>query len=564
MYKPAKIKVKLIRILHNYLLFAGLYLIGFNSYSQEQSDFGKAINESGNTNFNPLVIIDSLQARGYLEASFTTQTTDSIKSYLFHNGLRYKWGALTTRKNGFLTPIEVIREQINQPADRIHLQKTVNNYLEIVAHNNGFPFAEANLTIDSISNSEVFASVEINLKNEITYDSIIIRSNTAIINKGYLQRFLKMPVGALFSTEAYISIPEKLKQLPFLRLTGPPLLAFSNNQCQITLEIENIATSQLDAFIGFIPEQNRTNFTGQIDVSFQNLFKRGINWQLNWQKYSANSQFLNTTLSQSAAFKSPLGLQLQFGLLQEDSTFLQNDYQIGIFYPFKGNFSLGVGYKGFLNNIIREFDSTEISSLREPFRSSQLNAVSIIASWRDVITYPALKNDYYLLGNISIGLKKIRNFNNLPEIWKNVPESSTNYSAKIQVGAQKKVLKRFLLEQRLEFSFIENQALSRNDFLRLGGLQDLRGFDRNFFYTSYYGLITMNYRYFLDNNSSFFLLTDFATMEKEVGEVYTFGAGLDVKTKNGWFRLIYAVGNRLNESVNFSTAKVHFGYIALF
>lgn len=563
MYKPAKIVAKLIRILHKCLLLASLYFIGFCSYGQ-QYDFSKTVIDSAKTDFNPLIVLDSLQSRGYLEASYNIKTTDSIITYLFLNGKRYNWGALKVRKEGKIAHIKFIDDMVNQPADRILLQKKVNNYLKNEAHNKGFPFAEAHLTIDSISNTKTFASVGIDYKNEITYDSLIIQSKKKIINKEYLQRFLKMPVGAPFSTESYLSIPERLQQLPFLRLTGPPSLAFSNNQSQITLELENIATSQLDAFIGFVPEQDRTNFTGQVDVSFQNLFKRAINLQLNWQKYSANSQFLNTNLSQSAAFKSPLGLDLHFGLLQEDSTFLQNDYQINLFYPFKGDLSLGVGYKGFLNNIIREFDTTEVASLNEPFRSSQLNAISILAGWRKEITYPVLKNDYFLFGNIDIGLKRIRNFNNLPEIWKNVPESSINYSARLQIGAQQKILKRFLIEQRLEFSMIENEALSRNDLLRLGGLQNLRGFDRNFFYTSYYGLLSLNYRYYLDNNSSFFLLTDFAALEKKLGNVYTFGAGLDVKTKNGWFRLIYAVGNRVNESINFSTAKVHFGYIALF
>ncbi len=563
MYKPAKIYVKLNRFLHKCLLFSCLYLFGFCGLAQ-QHDFVVNFNSSFNTDFNPLVIIDSLQSRGYLEATYTKQINDSTTIFYFIKGRIYEWSGLQVKKEGQSITLNFIDELLEKPADKILLQKKVNNYLKATAHNEGYPFAEAQLLIDSIGKAGVFARINISLKNEITYDSILIQSEKIVINAEYLQRFLKIPVGELFNTERYLSIPEKLKQLSFLRLAGPPLLTFSNNKSQITLEIEDVASSQLDAFIGLIPEQDRTNFTGQVDVSFKNLFKRAINWQLNWQKYSANSQFLTTYLSQAAAFKSPLGINLQFGLLQEDSTFLQNNYQINIFYPFKGDLSLGLGYKGFSNNVIREFDSTEISITNEPFRSSQLNAVSLMVGWRTEITYPVLRNDYFLQANVDIGLKKIRNFNILPEIWRNVPESSINYGAKIKIGAQKKILKRFLLEQNLEFSIVENKALSRNDLLRLGGLQNLRGFDRNFFYTTYYGLLSLNYRYFLDNNSSFFLLTDFAALDEALGNVYTFGAGLDVKTKNGWFRLIYAVGNRVNEKVNFSTAKVHFGYIALF
>ena len=540
-----------------------LYFISFGGFGQEY-DFSKRLSGVEKENFNVLAIIDSLQKRGYLEAKYVVSRTDSVQTFHFTIGKRFRWKNLKVRKDAETAQIEVINAQVNQPADRILLEKIMNNYLSIEAHNQGYPFAEAHLTIDSITDLELFATIDINYNNQITYDSLIIKSKGNVIHRDYLQRFLKIPVDTPFSTEMYLSIPKKLKQLDFLRLIAPPTLTFSNNQSQITLEIEKIATSQLDAFIGLIPEQDRTNFTGQIDVSFQNLFKRAINWQLNWQKYSANSQFLNTNLSQTAAFKTPLSIDLHFGLLQEDSTFLQNNFQLNIIFPFKSEIWLGLGYKGFINNIIREFDSAEVSSRSEPFRSSQLNAISVLAGWKKEITYPILENHQFINGNIDIGLKKIRDFNNLPEIWKDVPQSSISYGGQLVSGAQQKILKRFLIEERLELSFIENDALSRNDLLRLGGLQNLRGFDRNFFYTNYYGLLSINYRYFLDNSSSFFLLTDFAALDAALGQVYTFGAGLDVKTKNGWFRLIYAVGSRVNESINFSTAKVHFGYIALF
>ncbi len=563
MYKPAKIFVKLNRILHKCLLLTCLYLNTLSGYCQEH-DFERIVFTIESNQFSPLEVIDSLQSVGYLEASYSQELKDSISTFYFNKGPIYNWGALHITKEGQTIALGFIDKLLNKPADRFSLQKKMNDFLKANAHNAGYPFAEAQLLIDSVGKSNVYASIQLNYKNKITYDSINVQSAHKIINENYLQRFLKLPIGTDFSTKQYLQIPEKLKELPFLKLVSPPQVSFSNNQSIITLEPEKIATNQLDAFIGLVPEANRTNFTGQVDVSFQNLFKRAIKWQFNWQKYSANSQFLNTNLSQIAAFKTPIGFNLKFCLLQEDSTFLQNNYQILFLYPFKGDLSLGLGYKGFLNNVIREFDSTEMLSAAESFRSSQLNAVSLVANWRTKITYPALQNDYYISGFLDVGTKKISNINNLPEIWRNVPESSVNYGAQLEIGAQQKVFRRFLLEQYLEFAMIENKAISRNDLLRLGGLQNLRGFDRNFFYTRYYGLLSLNYRYFLDNNSSFFLLTDFAKLEKMLGNVYTFGAGLDVKTKNGWFRLIYAVGNRANEKVNFSLAKVHFGYIALF
>lgn len=564
MYMPAKITTKLARILLNTGFCFWLYLSGTNLLAQDYT-FKKVLEKKNLTsNFEPSLVIDSLQSLGFLSASFNKSETDSSTIFIFNPGERFVWGGIAYQINGVQE--ELFSKELKKGgyANRILLEKKLNQYLKTEAHNKGYPFAEADLLIDSIIDTRLFVRVEISFKNQIVYDSLSIQSGSEFVKREYLQNYLNMQLGELFSTSDYLAIPEKLKQLRFLKLTEPPLIEFSNGKSQITLFVEKVKNSQLDAFIGLVPEGENTYFTGQVDVSFQNLFKRAINWQLNWQKYSANSQFLNTQFSQKSAFKTPVGINLQFGLLQEDSTFLQNFYEIAAFYPLAKSVIIGVGYKGISNNLIRDFDSTEVSLKSDPFRSSRINSAGFSIAWRQKDTYPQLKSNYYLYLSTDIGLKTLRNVENLPEEWKNVPARSANYSAMFEWGSQQRLRKRFLIEEKLQFAFIENEVLSRNDLLRLGGLQNLRGFDRNFFYTSYYAMLNLNYRYFLDNNSSFFLLSDFAKLDKSVGSVYALGAGLDIKSKNGWFRLIYALGANIEEKINFSTAKVHFGYIAVF
>ncbi len=568
MYIPAKINTKLNRILFIFGLYCWLSFFCINVNAQNY-DFSIQIPLSKTvvSTFDPNKVIDSLQNLGFLAASYYLNDyteADSVKVYSFQKGERFTWGSINYYIDGARVGTNATKSLLNQYADKKVLEKQIDDYLTSEAHNRGYPFADAILQIDSINNYKVYASVNISLKNQIVYDSLILKSDKRIINKDYLQHYLHMPLGALFNTAYYQSITEKIKRLKFLKLVEPPLLQFSNSKSQITLNLKSVPENQLEAFLGLIPTGEKTNLTGQVDVSFLNLFKRAVIWQLNWQKYSANSQFLNTYLSQKSAFKSPLGIEAQFSLLQEDSTFLQNSYYTGLLYSLNEPLTLGLGYKGVSNVLIRELDSTEIKTLNEPFRSSQINSIKFSAGWRQAITYPVLQNDYYIRSDLDIGVKKIKNHSNLSAKWKDIPERSENFNLLLELGAQQKLMKRFLIEQRFQLAIVGNKFLARNDLLRLGGLQNLRGFDRNFFYTSNYGLLNFNYRYFLDNNSSFFLLTDIAKLQKSIGTVYAFGAGLDVKSKNGWFRLIYAVGSNVNQKINFSTAKVHFGYIALF
>ena len=315
--------------------------------------------------------------------------------------------------------------------------------------------------------------------------------------------------------------------------------------------------------MGIVPEGTRTNLTGQVDARLRNLFKRGIGMDVFWQKYSANSQFLNTRIKQSHAFKSPLGVNFGFGLLQEDSTFLQSDLQIGMQYPVWKTLSMGMSYQRFNSNVLRDFNEEEVTSLN-PFRSSTVNAVLVNADWKRPLTHPQLKDYTFAQLSFSIGNKQITNYSTLPETWQDVPQNSNTFSGGFKLHIQKVVWKRFLIEAVPQYNIIDNPALSQNDLLRLGGLQNLRGFDRNFFYSRYYGLLNLNYRYFLDQKSSFFLLTDFAKLEADIDWVYALGAGLDIKSQNGWFRIIYALGQETGNMPEFSQGKVHFGYIALF
>jgi hypothetical protein len=65
------------------------------------------------------------------------------------------------------------------------------------------------------------------------------------------------------------------------------------------------------------------------------------------------------------------------------------------------------------------------------------------------------------------------------------------------------------------------------------------------------------------------LIADYALLAGEVGakELYGAGAlggGLQLFTRAGNFRLIYAVGAAPQQPFAFNRAKIHFGYVSVF
>ena len=552
MYIPAKINANLARILQKYLLLPLLYLVLLpNSLAQNSSD----------SLFQQKKLIqDSLIKSGYWEAQVKI---DSLQNLQIQKGKPYIWKSIKGYEDKLPSDISFINDLEGKIANQFMLNIKLQKYVELNYHKKGYPLAKARLAIDGFENNEVIASIHIVPQNYILNDSLNLIGDSQSINIGYLSNLLDLKYNQPFNIKSYDNISYKISQLDYLTLSSEPKLTFENNKAIISLNINEQRSNQFDAIIGLVPDGSRTNLTGQVDVRLRNLFKRGVGIGMYWQKYSTNSQFLNLNLHQSYAFKSPLGLNFAFELLQEDSTFLQTDIQIGTHYPLWNSLQIGLSYQRLTNNVLREFSEEAVSTLN-PIRSSIVNAILLNLEWKAALTYPQLKDYTFANLNFSLGKKEITNFSTLPLLWQNIPQSSYAFSGGFKIHLQRILWKRFLIEAIPQYRAIQNAALSQNDLVRLGGLQNLRGFDRNFFYTRYFGLLNLNYRYFLDQKSSFFLLSDFAKLQSNIGWVYAIGAGLDIKSNNGWFRIIYALGQETGNMPDFSQGKVHFGYIAVF
>lgn len=552
MYIPAKINANLARILQKYALLSFLYLVLLpNSLAQNSID-GLFQQKK--------VIQDSLIKAGYWEAQVKI---DSLQNLQIQKGQPYFWKSIKVYEDKLPSDVSFISDLEGKTANQFILNIKLQEYVELHYHKKGYPLAKATLAIEGLESNEVLASIHIVPQNFIVNDSLNLIGDSQSINIEYLSNLLDLKFNQPFNIKSYDNIRYKISQLDYLTLSSEPKLIFENNKAIISLKINEKRGNQFDAIIGLVPDGSQINLTGQVDVRLLNLFKRGIGLGMYWQKYSANSQFLNLNLRQSYAFKSPLGLNFGFELLQEDSTFLQTDLQIGTHYPLWNSMQIGLSYQRLTNNVLIDFSEEAVSTLN-PIRSSIVNAILFNLGWKAALTYPQLKDYTFANLDFSLGQKEITNFSNLPLSWQNIPKNSYAFRGGFKIHLQKVLWKRFLFEAIPQYRAVQNVALSQNDLVRLGGLQNLRGFDRNFFYTRYFGLLNLNYRYFLDQKSSFFLLTDFAKLQSNIGWVYAIGAGLDIKSNNGWFRIIYALGQEAGNMPEFSQGKVHFGYIAVF
>ncbi|MFT4740507.1 MAG: translocation and assembly module TamA [Marivirga sp.] len=536
-------------------------LITFHKQCFAQETFSVSINKQEQSSYKPELVLDSLNKLGYLLATYGLTESDTTEHYKFSLNNRYSWNAVFVEGNRIDRFEEYLKALQGRPANQFTLTEYLEREINQEYHNRGYPFAKATLSISSIKPYTVEAVVYITVGPYITFDSLVF--DAEILRIRYLEKFLMLSPGSPWSTASFAQIEDKINVFDFVRLKDSPELAFAQGKAKIELSLEKTVNDQIDAIIGLIPSESGTMITGQADIRLSNLLRSALSLDINWRKFDRSSQSLLVGMQQYRSFGTPLGLQLKLSVLKQDSSFVNVDFDVATNYILKPNLIIDMGYRHNSGNAqIVTLDNQDQSE--KPLRSSRISSLVLGFRLNQESRYPQLKKLFYMNGQLSIGQKEILNYDALPSEWRNAPKVSLNSSLSLKIGFQQKLAQRITIEEVVSTNTVFNDALAQNDFLRLGALNNLRGFDQYFFFTSNYQLLNVNARYFLNNKSSFLLIADLAYLNNQVGFAYSSGVGLDLKTKNGWFRLLYALGMQNNESINISAAKVHFGYIALF
>ncbi len=129
---------------------------------------------------------------------------------------------------------------------------------------------------------------------------------------------------------------------------------------------------------------------------------------------------------------------------------------------------------------------------------------------------------------------------------------------------------RMAFRTQLSGGHIVAENIFFNELFRIGGIRTLKGFDEQSIFASSYGILNMEIRYLLQQNSNFMLFWNGAWYQNTVryetlsDTPYGMGAGLNFETAAGIFSLYYAVGKQFNNPIEFDKAKVHFGFVTLF
>lgn len=520
-------------------------------------------------------VVNSLYAQSYFFASISSieWNKDSCKAIIavgsriqmnqFNKGNLPEW---MLRKVDFKE--SYFEDKIFRPQTIAMLFKRILKFTQ----NNGYPFARVNLDSISLINNELNAAVQFQLGPFFKFDTLLFAGKSKI-NKRFLSNYLRIEPGEPFSQEKIDNIERAMKQLPYIALNGPINVFFNAGTVRVELSLEDKKANQVDGIVGLLPNAKKDGgvlITGEFNLVLRNLFQTGKTLKGEWRRFQEASQLLNLDYFHPNLLQSDFDVAGAFNFLKQDSTFLNMNRKLSVFYRLEGNgkVSLNIGYI-----------SSRIGT------NKSLKSATVLPSYADFdyVSY-GLGYDYNSLDNLfyprkgilfhvdlSIGNKTIKKNPIFDQhLYDRVKLQTVMMLGNISIEKFVKVGGNSVFLLKTVGGKILNQNIFYNDLYRLGGLKSIRGFNDNFFYASDYTINTLEFRQYIDETSYLLLFAEQSYLYYNVtdGKLLDYptglGAGVSFTSGPGIFSFVYAVGKSKQQQMSLNQSKIHFGYVSRF
>jgi translocation and assembly module TamA len=528
-------------------------------------------------------LVLALQADAYLTASadamYWGRDTVRVRLYV---GEQFRWAYLHNGNlgDGLLTRAgyreKFFRRTPWHPADWAALQERVLTEAE----NQGYPFATIGIDSLHMSGRDIAGRVVLKRGPAVYFDSLQI-VGTSKTKKRFLTKYLQLTPGQPYSQQRVDAAAALLRQLPYVRLRAEPEVRFAKSRARVFLLLDERPSNQFDAIVGLLPNTNGASgvqFTGDVTINLRNLRGGGKQVGLQWRKTDAISQLLDASYLHPNIFGTPLEVGATFNLYKQTGDFLTIRPRIQVSYPTARAGRLTFFAEQRSSRLL--LDSAAYSRLGAlpNYLDSEYNSYGLGYSRASLDDLYFPHRGLFISAQGGVGTKTIRRNASISEtLYEGVMLRSTQYSFSGRAERYWALGRQGVLLVRARGEGLFNQQFFLNDLFRLGGLNSLRGFQENQFYTNAYGVGTIELRQFTGPEGYVFIFADQAILQ-----AYTFettqrsthaldsptglGAGLSFRTAAGLFQFVYSVGRSefLNTTFSLSNSKIHFGLTSRF
>lgn len=528
-------------------------------------------------------LVLALQADAYLTASADgiRWGRDTVRVRLYV-GEQFRWAYLHNGNlgDGLLTRAgyheKFFRRTPWRPADWAALQERVLTEAE----NQGYPFATIGLDSLRLTGHDIAGRVVLKRGPAVFFDSLQI-VGTSKTKKRFLTKYLQLTPGTPYSQQRVDAAAALLRQLPYVRLRAEPEVRFARKQARVYLLLDERPSNQFDAIVGLLPAASGASgvqFTGDVTINLRNLRGGGKQVGLQWRKTDALSQLLDASYLHPNIFGTPLEVGATFNLYKQTGNYLTLRPRLQVSYPTARAGRLTFFAEQSSSRLLLDSAAYAQLGTLPNYLDSEYNSYGLGYSRAnlDDLYFPHRGLFVSLQGGV--GTKTIRRNAAISEVlYTGVMIRSTQYSFGGRAERYWALGRQGVLLVRARGEGLFNQQFFLNDLFRLGGLNSLRGFTENQFYTNAYGVGTVELRQFTGPEGYVFIFADQALLQAynftttQVGSHALdsptgLGAGLSFRTAAGLFQFVYSVGRSqfLNTGFALTNSKIHFGLTSRF
>ena len=488
-------------------------------------------------------------------------------------GEQWKWGNIKVNgKLDSLYPNNTLKKVIveNSIIDSIQLQDAIENTIQFFEQT-GYPFVA--ISFDSIqknySSHTIQAILKLELNARVQLDSLKIIGDKNISER-YLINYLGLKPNSIYDERKIKDIQNRIDELTFLRLKNPVQVYFVNNKAKVVLNTEKRNANKFDGLIGIQPTNTnqRTTIIGQAQLYLINVLKKGEKLSVDFKSQANSTRDIKLYANYPYVFNSNFGVDVNIDLRRQDTTFSTFGRGIGIQYLFTGNNQIRFIYRVDESNLLSTKKYENVTVLPNNIDVKKYSyGINFQYEKLDYRINP--KRGYSVQSTTLLGTRTILKNSSIEDsLYKDYDLSTKQILFMISFKKYFNIYKKNILLAAMQSKWIASEKLFNNELLRLGGINDLRGFDEEAIFASYVLQSTLEYRYILDRNSFFRLFYDQAYFKNELTQTedypYGIGLGVQMQTAAGMLQLNYALGSQAGSGLNFQTGKIHFGIINYF
>lgn len=533
-------------------------------------------------------LLPLLQSRGFVTASIDSVKTDSASAFVaLFLGEPYKWSRVRTQPKD-----APLLEAIHFPDFKGVVDfTTLNNWQQRILdflEESGHPFGKTYLDSFQINGNEVAALLKIDKGPLYRIDSIQVMGD-AKVNRDFLQKYLQLPNGTVYSKSKLATINKKLAELSYVEEEKPADLTMLATGAVLNLYLKAKRSSQINALVGFLPNSDPTGvnrkllLTVDANILLRNSFGAGETIGFLWQQLQKGSPRLNLLYEQPYIFHSPFGAQFSLDMYKRDSIFLNINMNLGVNYKLGEKRTASVFLQR-RSTIVSGINAAAIIASRQLPQEADVSSVNLGVGYdynnTDYRFNPRRGSQFQLTA--TAGTKKVRKNNLILELkdpsdpsfkfeqlYDTVKLSAYQFRINFAGAHFLQIGKQTTLKFGANAGIYQSPSVYRNELFQIGGAQLLRGFNEESQFVSQYGIGTIEFRLLTGLNSNFFGFVDGGwgkyPLENVRSHTYiSSGAGLSFQPKAGLINVTWAVGKRDDTDFNLRQSKIHIGFVSFF